>query len=69
MVSALVLRLPDFQKDFILETDASGMGMGVVLQRDEHPISFFNKKFCPKLLNSSTYVRELHAITEVIKKW
>jgi len=32
MVSALVLRLPDFQKNFIWEIDASRMGMGVVLQ-------------------------------------
>jgi len=64
-----VLHLPDFQKDFILEIDALRMGMGAVLQQDRHPINFFNKKFCPKLLNSSTYVRELHSITEAVKKW
>jgi len=26
-------------------------------------------KFCPKLLNASTYVREFHVVTEVVKKW
>jgi len=69
MVTTPVLKLPDFEKGFIIETDASGAGMGAVLQQDGHPISFFSKKFCAKMLNSSTYVRELHAITKVVKKW
>lgn len=34
-----------------------------------HSITFFSKQFCPKLLHSSTYVRELVAITTTVKKW
>ena len=64
-----VLRLPDFSLPFILETDASGTGMGVVLSQQHHPIAFFSKSFCPKLLRASTYVRELAAITVAVKKW
>jgi len=69
MTHTPVLMLPNFQEDFIIETDASGQGMGVVLMQNNHPICYFSKKFCPKLLSASTYVRELHAITAAVKKW
>jgi len=68
MVTTPVLKLLDFEKGFIIETDALGVGMGAVLQQDSHPISFFSKKFCAKMLNSSTYLRELHVITKAVKK-
>lgn len=69
MTESPVLALPNFEETFILETDASGLGMGAVLIQQGHPICYFSKKFCPKLLISSTYVRELHAITAAVKKW
>lgn len=64
-----VLRLPDFSILFVLEMDASGIGMGVVLTQKGHPIAFFSKAFSPKLLQASTYVKELAAITVAMKKW
>jgi len=69
MTEALVLALPDFTVPFQLETDASGSAMGVVLMQHDHPIAFFSKPFCPRLLRSLTYVRELHALTSVVNKW
>lgn len=64
-----MLELHNFDKDFVLETDASGLGMGAVLTQKGHPICYFSKKFCSKMLSTSTYVRELCAITSAIKKW
>lgn len=42
--------------------------MGAVLTQNGHPISYFSEKFCPKLLNYFTYVRELHTITAAVNK-
>lgn len=69
MTSAPVLTLPDFNEPFVIETDASGTGMGVVLMQKGHPLAFFSKKFGPHMLHSSTYVRELHTIVSAVRKW
>ena len=61
--------LPDFSVPFVIEIDASRIGMGAILSQHHHPLAFFNKHFCSKLLRASTYVRELTAITAVVKKW
>lgn len=66
---ALVLGLLDFSLPFVIEIDASRVGMGAILSQQNHLIAFFNKAFCPKLLHASTYVRELATITSAVKKW
>ncbi|GKB65753.1 transposon ty3-I gag-pol polyprotein [Tanacetum coccineum] len=40
MVSVPVLRLLNFSKEFTLETDASGVGLGAVLLQEGHPIKW-----------------------------
>jgi len=69
ITSVSVLTLPDFSKDFVIETDASAMAIGDVLSQASHPPAFFSKKMCPKMQAASTYVREMYVITEAIKKW
>ena len=64
-----VLQLPDFSLPFVVQTDASGTGVGAVLLQNGHPIAYFSKQMTPRLQAASTYAREMFAITEAVKKW
>ncbi|KAI5335345.1 hypothetical protein L3X38_025478 [Prunus dulcis] len=69
MLSPRVLALLDFTKPFIIESDASGTGIGVGLQQEGRPISFTSKTLGPRNQALSTYEREMMAIVHAIKKW
>ena len=64
---APVLKGPDFNKPFILQTDASERGIGAVLSQldenqEEHPIAFFSKKLLSREEKFSTIEKECLAI-------
>ena len=69
MVAAPVLHLPDFELEFVIETDASNIGIGAVLMQQGHPISYFSQKLGLRLRVASTYIKELHAIVAAVQKW
>lgn len=46
-----------------METNASNVGMGVVLWQNGHPIAYVSKAFSPKSQKLSVYEIELLAIT------
>lgn len=55
--------LANFTLPFVVDIDASSTGVGVVLSQNGHPVAYFSKKLGKRLLATSAYVRELHAIT------
>ncbi len=44
LVKAHVLKLPDFDKDFEIHSDASAFAIGGILMQDGRPMAFESKK-------------------------
>ena len=69
LMSAPVLRLPDFKQTFTIETDAFGGDIGAVLLQNGHPITYISKAMGPKYKLLSAYEKEFYAVLFAVKKW
>ena len=69
MCQALVLATPNFTKTFIVDCDASGNGIGVVLMQYERSISFESHPIKGKFLSKEIFEKEMLAILDALKKW
>ena len=70
---APVFRLPDLDREFVLQTDASDVGIGAVLmQRYDgtlFPVSYASRKLLPRERNYSVVGRECLALVWAVQKF
>ena len=61
--------MPDFDKLFMVDYDASGAGFCAVLHQGAGPLAFFNRPFAARHLKLAAYERELIGLVQAVRHW
>ena len=73
IATAPILRLPDFERQFVITTDASDVAIGAILEQDFgsglQPIAYSSRKLNSTEIRYSAYERELLGIVWAIGQW
>jgi hypothetical protein len=69
MMSTPLLVLPDFTKQFCIETNACDSGIGEILSQQGHPVAFYSKALGPSNKKLSIYEKEFLTIMMAIDRW
>ena len=64
-----MLAFPDFNKKFVLYTDASKYQLGSVITQDNKPLAFYSRKLKDAQTRYTTTERELLSIVETLKEF
>ena len=73
LTTAPVLKLPNFERQFVVTTDASDAAVGAILEQDLgnglQPVAFASRKLNTAEMRYSAYERELLGIVWAIAQW
>ena len=69
LTKAPVLQLPDFDRDFVVQCDASGSGFGAVLHQGDGPLAFFSRPIAPRHAQLAAYECELIGLVQAVHHW
>lgn len=69
MTCTPTLAMPNFNEPFVIESDASGNGIGVVLSQQGKPIAYMSRALGVSKKSWSTYAKEMLAIVQAIRTW
>ena len=69
MVTAPILRLPDFERPFEVHTDASDFAIGGVLLQDGHPVAYESRKLQDRERRYPVHEKEMTAIIHCLHVW
>ena len=61
--------MPNFNEPFVIESDASGVGIRAMLTQQGRPIAFMSWALGITKQSRSTYAKEMFAIVQAIQTW
>jgi hypothetical protein len=69
LMTGLILQMPDFDRPFIVDCDASDAGFGAVLHQGDGPLAYFSRPFAARHLKLAAYKQELIGLVHAVRHW